>query len=564
MISIKDKLVEFYDKEISAAIEYMLCACIAKDNFVKEIEKYLNKFNKYSDANELKNIFEEINKEIIILVDKFKAESDFRSKYDIMIYIRGFFSLLEGAVENSNLTKNVINKLKNAYGEYYIDQISAFDRAYLSKDGKEFLSDIKEQMKKDSFIDEYLVLKEYQDITHYLYLSLINDIFKEFTSSITDGLQFKNAFMKEQFIKNNYIELKLKEKIRSIDEVTQFVAYGFDDNVKNVLGGKAYGLAILKLLGQDVPNAYCIPIDYSLENINLDIFNEDKKYSVRSSANVEDGTEFSFAGMFNSYLDVPKSDIVNKVILVLNSTKNKRALDYIEKFNLNNPKMAVVVQEFLEPKFSGIWIGTQIDGGILEYHDGCGDQIVSGRVVPKREIWNQNTDVKKMFTINEIAVGQKFLGLQKVIVNKFGFLPDFEWCIVNNQIKMVQFRSVTTKIEIDNTTNQEVLLSDIIGVPCSSGEYEGFAQLIRNVEQLNDLQPQNILLSVFTDPDWVIGMNKAGAIVTAMGGFLCHAAIISRELKIPCVTGIGIQGLQKIKDKKIKINGNTGIIKILD
>ena len=564
MINIKDKLVEFYDKEISAAIGYMLCACIAQDNFDKEIEKYLNKFNKYSDANELKNTFEEINKEIIILVDKFKAESDFRSKYDIMIYIRGFFSLLEGAVENSNLTKNVINKLKNAYGENYIDQISAFDRAYLSKDGKEFLSDIKEQMKKDSFIDEYLVLKEYQDITHYLYLSLINDIFKEFTSSITNGLQFKNAFMKEQFIKNNYIELKLKEKIRSIDEVAQFVTYGFDENVKNVLGGKAYGLAVLKLLGQDVPNAYCIPIDYSLENINLDIFNEDKKYSVRSSANVEDGTEFSFAGMFNSYLDVPKSDIVNKVILVLNSAENKRALDYIEKFNLNNPKMAVVVQEFVEPTFSGIWIGTQIDSGILEYHDGCGDQIVSGRVVPKREIWNQNTDVKKMFTINEIVVGQKLLGLQKVIVNKFGFLPDFEWCIVNNQIKMVQFRSATTKIEIDNTTNQEVLLSDIIGVPCSSGEYEGFAQLIRNVEQLNDLQPQNILLSVFTDPDWVIGMNKAGAIVTAMGGFLCHAAIISRELKIPCVTGIGIQGLQKIKDKKIKINGNTGIIKILD
>ena len=77
------------------------------------------------------------------------------------------------------------------------------------------------------------------------------------------------------------------------------------------------------------------------------------------------------------------------------------------------------------------------------------------------------------------------------------------------------------------------------------------------------MKPKNILLSVFTDPDWICGINKAGAIITAMGGFLCHAAIIARELKIPCITGIGIENLKSIKDKYVKMDGNKGIITLI-
>ena len=74
---------------------------------------------------------------------------------------------------------------------------------------------------------------------------------------------------------------------------------------------------------------------------------------------------------------------------------------------------------------------------------------------------------------------------------------------------------------------------------------------------------RQILLTDFTDPQWVPIMMKASAIVTAEGGFLSHSAIISRELGIPCVTGVGYSNIEKISEyNKIGVDGTRGLISL--
>ena len=562
--NIKNKLQIFFDKELNASVEYVLCGCIANDSLVDIATKYIDLFSKKCEYEILKQSFNELYENTNQLIKEFKNEIDSQKKFDYMMYTRGIFSLLEGTVENSLLTKNIINLLKKEYGNDYIEEISMFDRKYLSEDTLNFFNkrEYTDISGLSSSIKSYLLLKKFQDITHKVYLELTNKIFKDFIDNLIGNLEFKNAFLKEQFIKDFYINSKLQKKPATLSEIAKYISFGFGKNVRQILGGKAYGLGVLELLNQDVPYALCYPIDYDYDNMDLSIFSNHTKYSIRSSANIEDGENNSFAGMFDSYLDIKKDDIVNYCKKVLNSVNNKRVINYVSKFKLSSPKMAVIVQVYKEPSLSGIWMGINEFSGLMEYTNGSGEKIVSGHVLPNREQWDIITNNSEYLKINNLYVGEYLLKLQSKIFKQFNVLPDFEWCIVDDKIKILQFRSVTSKI-ILNYKENNIHSDTIVGIPCSSGVFEGIAQFIRNPEQLEIMKPKNILLSVFTDPDWICGINKAGAIITAMGGFLCHAAIIARELKIPCITGIGIENLKSIKDKYVKMDGNKGIITLI-
>ena len=73
----------------------------------------------------------------------------------------------------------------------------------------------------------------------------------------------------------------------------------------------------------------------------------------------------------------------------------------------------------------------------------------------------------------------------------------------------------------------------------------------------------DILVAPMTSPDFIVAMRKASAIITDSGGMTCHAAIVSRELKIPCIVGTNI-ATKLLKDKDIvEIDTSKGIIKKL-
>jgi pyruvate,water dikinase len=96
-----------------------------------------------------------------------------------------------------------------------------------------------------------------------------------------------------------------------------------------------------------------------------------------------------------------------------------------------------------------------------------------------------------------------------------------------------------------------------------AGKARGIARLIFTPDQMNKMHKGDILISQATSPDLIPAMKLAGAIVTNTGGLICHAAITSRELKIPCVVGTG-NATEVFKDGDlIEVDATKGIVKLI-
>lgn len=77
--------------------------------------------------------------------------------------------------------------------------------------------------------------------------------------------------------------------------------------------------------------------------------------------------------------------------------------------------------------------------------------------------------------------------------------------------------------------------------------------------------PEAVLPADETDPDWVPLMAEAVALVTAKGRMLCHAAIVARELGIPCVTGVGVTALRRLTSGGLlAVDGTAGTVSVLN
>lgn len=100
-------------------------------------------------------------------------------------------------------------------------------------------------------------------------------------------------------------------------------------------------------------------------------------------------------------------------------------------------------------------------------------------------------------------------------------------------------------------------------VASRGGVIRGWVQIILNIDEVNIFKKGNILVTSMTVPDFLPAMKKASAIVTDEGGITCHAAIVSRELNIPCVIGTKIAS-RVLKDGDfVEVDAKNGIVKIL-
>ncbi len=99
------------------------------------------------------------------------------------------------------------------------------------------------------------------------------------------------------------------------------------------------------------------------------------------------------------------------------------------------------------------------------------------------------------------------------------------------------------------------------GVPASSGKHKGKARIILDAKHIGRLGRGEVLVTNMTSPDFTAGMKKAGAIVTNEGGITCHAAIVSRELNIPCVIGTG-NASEVLKDgDEVEVDADEGVVR---
>ena len=128
---------------------------------------------------------------------------------------------------------------------------------------------------------------------------------------------------------------------------------------------------------------------------------------------------------------------------------------------------------------------------------------------------------------------------------------------------MLQFRPVTKKVMVSDEFKLENK-DGYNGIPAAPGYIEGTARYLNSPKE--EIVKDKILLAMMTDPDWLPHLMNSKGAVTAYGGFLCHTAIVCRELGIPCVTGVGEDVLEELtseEDSNLEVNGTNGFVKIL-
>ncbi len=104
---------------------------------------------------------------------------------------------------------------------------------------------------------------------------------------------------------------------------------------------------------------------------------------------------------------------------------------------------------------------------------------------------------------------------------------------------------------------------ELVGQIGNRGTYTGLARIIMNTYDFGKIQVGDVLVTTMTTPDFIVLMQKSGAIVTDIGGLLCHAAIVSRELQKPCVIGTKF-ATQLLKDgDMVEVDANKGIVRII-
>ena len=301
------------------------------------------------------------------------------------------------------------------------------------------------------------------------------------------------------------------------------------------------------------------------------------RVAVRSSATAEDTAQFSFAGMFESFLNVcDKPALIDAIKRCWASTFGARVLFYRIKQGLPaEMPVAVVVQRMVNSQKSGVIFTTDPSTRdpsrmIIEAVWGLGEAIVQGAVTPDRHVLDKgslrilstdvaekeslltwdggshqmiNVDLKgdvrasaPVLTTNEIAsLGR----LARRVEEHYGVPQDLEFAIDGRELSLIQTRPITTLATRPSvsTASPDDNKPLVRGLGASPGRASGAVRVLESPADGAMMRAGEILVTHMTSPDWVPIMRRAAAIVTDAGGMTSHAAIVARELGLPCVVG---------------------------
>ncbi len=318
---------------------------------------------------------------------------------------------------------------------------------------------------------------------------------------------------------------------------------------------------------------------------------EDISVAVRSSATAEDLPEASFAGQQDTLLNVSGLDnVLDAIHRIYASLFNDRAIAYRvhQQFDHRQVSLSVGVQRMVRADLasSGVMFTLDTESGfrdlvLLTSSYGLGETIVQGAVNPDEfyvykpalaeghhAIVRRNLGSKSVKMVHAdrgeervvtvpVADGDRSrfsltdeeihsLARQAVAIEKhYGQPMDIEWgkdgktgelFILQARPETVKSRSGETLVRFSLKEHSEVLST---GRSIGQRVGAGIARVVASVEEMNLIQPGDVLVTDMTDPDWEPVMKRASAIVTNRGGRTCHAAIIARELGIPAVVGCG-------------------------
>lgn len=315
--------------------------------------------------------------------------------------------------------------------------------------------------------------------------------------------------------------------------------------------------------------------------------------AVRSSGIAEDSPTTSFAGEFESFLNINSEQALIRAIKeCLASSFGDRVIAYREEKKVSHFKFAlsIGVQRMVRSDLasSGIMFTLDTETGfqnvvLISSIWGVGEMIVKGKVTPdefyvfkptlnpvkgkifdpviarnigrkdKKLVYGNDGGLKEVnvsrsqrekFSITEAEVLK--LAKWAVIIEKhYGVPEDIEWAKdgKTGELFIVQSRPETIHSaetamvykEYHLAVNKEPILT---GIAVGNKIGQGPVRIIKDVEKIDQFKKGEVLVTTMTDPDWVPAMRIASAIITNEGGKTCHAAIISRELGVPAIVGV--------------------------
>lgn len=369
------------------------------------------------------------------------------------------------------------------------------------------------------------------------------------------------------------------------------------------------------------------PFPADLEKAIRDAFvtlsggNAQASFAVRSSATAEDLPDASFAGQQETFLNVVGiEDVLHKMKEVFASLYNDRAISYrVHKgFAHDVVALSAGVQRMVRSDLgaAGVMFTIDTESGFdqvvfITSSYGLGETVVQGAVNPdefyvhkpmlkagKRALIRRNlgskllqmvftspeekaaggklvkttdvpTELRNRYSLTDADVEQ-LARYALVIEDHYGRPMDIEWGKdgIDGELYILQARPETVKSQAGNQAEYRYKLKGkgavlVEGRAIGQKIGTGPVRIVHNINEMDQVQAGDILVTDMTDPNWEPVMKRASAIVTNRGGRTCHAAIIARELGIPAVVGCG-NATDLLKDGMLVTvscaEGDTGFI----
>jgi pyruvate,water dikinase len=411
------------------------------------------------------------------------------------------------------------------------------------------------------------------------------------------------AYSYEKFIEDTRIAEKIyqviKETVTDPNDPKQY------DNASK----KIRELINRTSMPKDVENAVRSAYKTLCKKLNL----KDAFVAVRSSATAEDLPDASFAGQQETFLNVKGvDDLLDKVVKCWSSLFTPRAIFYRNEKGFAHEKVfiSVGVQKMVNSRAAGVMftinpVTGNNDEIVIEGNYGLGESVVSGAVNPDDFVVDKETmkitsrriarktiqyirdpdtgktvhldvpeDKQKETCLNDEEI-MKLAELGKLIEGHYGKAMDIEWAIDGDlsfpkNMFLVQARPETVwggkPMEIssgfeEGRSGREL---KVVAKGISAGKRGygiGVAKVVFSPDEASNIMVKgDILVTDMTNPDFVPFMKIASAIVTDKGGVTSHAAIVSRELAIPCI--VGTETATKVMEtgKQYTIDSRNGIV----
>ncbi|MCK4781302.1 phosphoenolpyruvate synthase [Candidatus Parcubacteria bacterium] len=378
------------------------------------------------------------------------------------------------------------------------------------------------------------------------------------------------------FLKQNKIDKKLKQIFKTFNP----------ESIRSLqkTGEKARNLILKKEFPEDlekeiIENYKKLSKQYKEKNISV---------AARSSATAEDLPSASFAGQHETELNVSgEKNLLKAIKKCMASLFTDRAIAYREEKGFEHLKIAlsVGIQKMIRSDLasSGVMFTLDTETGfqgvvLINSIYGIGEMIVKGKVIPDefyvfkptlekgfKPIISKNLGKKnkkylynKKGGLEEVKVPQKdqikfsiedkeVLTLAKwacLIEEHYGTPQDIEWAKdgKTDQLFIVQARPETVhSLKNKNFYEKYEIKSKkkpiLTGIAVGDKIGQGNIRIIKNVSQISEFKKGETLVTKMTDPDWVPAIRIASAVITDEGSKVCHAAIVSRELGVPCIVG---------------------------